>query len=211
MIVSLSEMKEFLSIPSGITDHDTFLTNQLTYVQEIVENYCRRKFEAANYTQKFYPRQYYGLGTSQLMLAMYPIISVTSVTKDSSLVDSADYHFHKPSGTLFWNSGLVGSDFTEIVYRAGFESADMPATLKNVIYSIVEERYNKKNTGVALNFGSDVQRISIPGAISIDFDYSLSNNDRSTPFGSVLGSQTNILDFYRSERAIQPGTIEFVT
>lgn len=209
MIVSLSEMKTYLGI--NLSDDDTFLTGQLQYIQEVVETYCRRKFEAANYTQTLYPRDYYGQWTGSVMLFMYPLISVTSVTKDDDLISSDDYRFHKPTATLISDLSLVGSDSTAVVYRAGYESGDMPAIIKNVIYSLVEERYNKRTSGVALNFGSDVQRISIPGAISIDFDYSLSNNDRSTPFGSVLGSQTNMLDFFRSERAIQPGTLEFIS
>ena len=78
----------------------------------------------------------------------------------------------------------------------------MPTTIQYVVKAIVEERYNKKLSGVSLNFGSDVQRISIPGTISIDFDYTLTSNDRVNAFGNLLGSYLNLLDFYRSERAI---------
>ena len=73
------------------------------------------------------------------------------------------------------------------------------------------ERYNKKSSGVDLNFGSDVQRVSIPGAISIDFDYSLSNNERKSAYGVILGSNSNILDDWRSERSvIGSGKLEYV-
>ena len=87
----------------------------------------------------------------------------------------------------------------------------MPLTLKSAIKSIVATRYNKYVAGVGLNFGSDVQRISIPGAISIDFDYTLQNNERKTAFGALLGDQINVIDYFRSERAvIGSGTIENV-
>ena len=89
---------------------------------------------------------------------------------------------------------------TVIEYDAGY--ATIPSAILSVLDSLVGERYNKKSSGVDLNFGSDVQRISIPGTISLDFDYSLSNNERKSAYGSILGNNANILDDWRSDRAV---------
>jgi hypothetical protein len=109
---------------------------------------------------------------------------------------------HGPSGRIIKTDGtyFFGAEETVILYDAGYET--LPSTIQSVLDSVVQERYNKNTSGVDLNFGSDVQRISIPGAISIDFDYSLNNNDRKSAFGVILGANLNILDPYRSERAI---------
>jgi hypothetical protein len=55
---------------------------------------------------------------------------------------------------------------------------------------------------VALNFGSNVQRISVPGVMGIDFDYTLSTNERNNKYGMILGDYLNVFDNYRSERTL---------
>jgi hypothetical protein len=76
------------------------------------------------------------------------------------------------------------------------------------MYELIEERYNKKVAGVALNFGSDVQRLSVPGVMSIDFDYTLQNNERDSKFGMFIKGYANVLDSFRSERSILADSIK---
>lgn len=200
-IVSLAEMKTYLGINN--TDDDVWLTMQLELITETIELYCRRIFNATNFIQTFYSTDYPVSG--QIMLSQYPVISLTSIVEGVSPALAADtYTIHKPTGIIRRRTSgfFFGQSVTAIAYRAGFEDAEMPLTLKSSVYDLVSERYNKRKSGVNLSFGSDVQRVSIPGAISIDFDYSLNNNDRQNSFGLILGSQLNVLDFFRSERAI---------
>lgn len=203
-LVSLNDMKTYLNV-SG-TDYDTFLQTQIDIVSEAIENYCRRKFAQATYTQTFYSNDY--PLSSVMELLIYPVISITSVIQDDVAI--TDYRLQKDIGRLISPTGWFVGEETVVIYSAGF--ATIPETIKSVVYSVVEERYNKKVSGVGLNFGSDVQRVSIPGTISIDFDYSLSNNERSTPFGLILGNHLNVLDFYRSDRAVLgQGTVTYVS
>lgn len=207
MLVTLNDMKTYLGI-SGST-YDTFLTQQITVISDTIENYCRRVFAQATYVQTFYGPEY--PPSKDLLLFMYPVISVTSVVEDGETVDTGDYRLNKPTGTIVKTSGSFnyGAEETVITYSAGF--ATIPTPLQDVVFSLVAERYNKKVAGIDLSFGSDVQRVSIPGTISVDFDYSLSNNDRSTPFGSILGNYLNSLDYYRSHRvAIPEGNLIYV-
>lgn len=206
MLVSLDNMKTYLAI-TGST-YDDFLTEQLNLVSDVVEAYCRRKFSEASYIQTFYGDDCEA--TRHLQTFQFPIIAVESVEQDAVELDAADYRLHKPTGTLTMKSGFFfTSDETVVTYTAGFET--IPTPIQSVVKTLVAERYNKKTAGVSLDFGSDVQRISIPGAISIDFDYSLQNNQRSSSFGSILGSQANVLDPYRSERAVLgSGKLEYV-
>lgn len=204
-IVSLSDMKTYLGVVG--TGDDTFLTSQIELITEAMELYCRRIFNATDFIQTFYNDRC-ALKDS-LELFYFPIISVSGIEEDGIELPSQYYYFHKPTGLILMSTSRYffgGQGNTVVSFRAGYEDADMPPTLKQIVYDLVGERYNKKKSGVNLSFGSDVQRVSIPGAISIDFDYSLNNNDRKNAFGNILGSQLNVLDYFRSERAIIGGS-----
>jgi hypothetical protein len=198
MLVTLANMKSYLGV-SG-SDDDTFLTEQIGIVSEAIEAYCRRKFKEAAYVQTFYASDYGRAHT--LDLAMYPVKTITSIEEDGIAYLSDSYRVQKEVGRLTRVDGFHYGTLTVVEYTAGYADADIPKLLQGVVYTIVSERYTKKKSGVNLNFGSDVQRVSIPGTISIDFDYSLSNNDRTTPFGVILGAHLNVLDYYRSDRAV---------
>ncbi len=207
MIVDLTAMKTYLGI-SGST-YDTFLTEQLNFAQSVVEAYCRRKFEQTSYVQTFYAADF-PVPKDKLNLFQFPVISITHLKIDA--VANTDYRLHKPSGIIIPNDYLFfnGEEEIEVSYSAGYINADIPLPIKDAIYSIVQERYNKKISGAALDFGNNVQRVSIPGTISIDFDYSLSSNERSSPFGAILGGRSNMLDYYRSEQLIGNGRLAFI-
>lgn len=209
MLVTLSEMKSYLGISPLVTDYDSFLTQQLQIVSDAVEMYCSRKFESANYIQTFYKSEFpYDYDFNSLQLAVFPTIAITSIVEkedEDDLVGTAvtAYRVHKPTSIIQKNQGakfLLVNTILEVQYSAGY--ATIPTLIKSVVYSIVQERYNKKLNGIDLNFGSDIQRISIPGTIGIDFDYSLENNQRKTHLGSILGNHVNVLDAFRSEQSV---------
>lgn len=206
MLVTLSDMKAYLGI-SGST-YDDFLTGQIGLMSDTIETYCRRIFSQTTYTETIYSSDYPLSNTLETF--MFPLISVTSVTEDSILLASDQYRVHKPTGRIIRPDGYFnGGTSTVLVYSAGY--ATIPTPIQDAVYSLVAARYNKKVSGIALDFGSDVQRVSVPGVISVDFDYSLSNNERSTGFGSILGNQVNVIDYYRSDRKILPsGKLEYV-
>lgn len=197
MLVSLADIKIYLGIAPSDTSQDVFLTLQIQIISEAIENYCRRKFNVHEYTQTFYSSDYGR--SSYIDLAMYPVLEIDSISQDSVDLEPG-YRLQKAIGRISRSEGFFWGTETEIIYTAGYVT--LPAVIASAVYSLVQERYTKKNSGVPLNFGSDVQRVSIPGTISIDFDYTLTNNDRKTPFGLILGNYLNILDYYRSDRAI---------
>ena len=203
MLVSLADMKAYLGI--GDNSQDAFLTFQIELVSEAIEGYCNRKFEQNSYTQTFYTQQFEQYPIT-IPLFHYPVDSITSIVEKSVISDPGvaveDYVVHSPTGKLTKMFGrfFCQGSILEVVYDAGY--ATIPILIQNVVYGVVQERYNKKVNGVDLNFGTDVQRISIPGTISIDFDYSLNNNERKTHFGQILGSYVNTLDSFRSERSV---------
>jgi hypothetical protein len=203
MLDTLANVKSRLGITTS--DDDAFLTNQITLISDVIEAYCRRKFVEDSWTQTFYKEDL--KANKRLTLFHFPISGVTSIDIDGESLDvNTDIKIHKPTGIITRkDGGVFYGDEIEVVYDAGYDP--VPTPILEVLDSLVSERYNKKLSGVALNFGSDVQRVSIPGAISIDFDYSLANNDRKSAYGTIIGNYANVLDDWRSERSVV-GTVK---
>jgi hypothetical protein len=207
MLDTLENVKERLGITTD--DYDDFLEQQITVISDTIEAYCRRRFLSADYIETFYKED--NRPSSHLRLFFFPASEIESIEEDGELVDEEEYRLHKPTATISRkNRSLfnIGEE-TVVKYTAGYETC--PSPVLSVLDALVFQRYSKKISGVGLDFGSDVQRISIPGAISIDFDYSLKNNEQDTAFGMILGDYLNVLDYWRSERAIVgSGTLEYV-
>lgn len=206
MLVTLSDMKAYLGINEHDTAFDAFLTEQLTVISEAVENYCGRKFALGSYTQTFYYDDFRNI-KKELFLFHYPVTTVTSVEENEELLTPVEeYRVAGSIGKIVKPRGFFAyAGNVEVVYEAGY--ATIPAVIQSVVKSLVAEKYNKKVAGVDLGFGPDVQQISIPGTINVSFDYTLQANERRNAFGMILGNYANVLDHYRSERALL-GTIE---
>lgn len=200
MILSLEDFKEMNDIEDS--DYDAFLTTQLQLISDTVESYCRRKFEEVTVRQTFYRDEHNP--SKNITLFHYPVSEVASIEEDGEVLDDEEYRLNGPTGILKrLNYGaFFRSDETVIQYTAGYADGEIPTPVVDVVSSLVLQRLNRKKAGADLDFGSDVQRISIPGVMSIDFDYSLQNNERTSSFGVILGSTVNVLDNYRSSRAI---------
>lgn len=210
-LVLLDDVKTRLGIPLGDNQYDDFLNQQITFVSATIEDYCGRKFNKATYTQTFYYDEVVqkSIPKDKLFLFHYPIDVLTSIEVDGEVQDVSDYRLNKTNASLIkTNSGRRVEffngcdDVVVIVYDAGYDQADIPVIIQEVCYGIIGERFNKHKLGIDVNFGSDVQRLSIPGTISIDFDYSLETNSRSRRHGNVIGNYANQLDPFRSERVI---------
>lgn len=193
---TLADVKAYLGI-SGNT-YDSFLTEQEAIISDAVEIYCRRKFNQANYVELQYVSDYsYG---NEMVLYHYPVNSITTLKLDGVVL--SNYRISQ-MGIITFPSGVFRpgcGEVYEITYNAGY--ATIPPIVKNAVMSLIQERYNKKVAGIELNMGSDIQRISIPGTISIDYDYSLQNNEEKSELGVLLGNYRNTLTPYMSERAV---------
>lgn len=201
-MLTVDQVKDFLGITSS--DYDDFIENQEATISEAIEMYCGRKFTSTAYTQTFYKEDYIG-DNGSFPLAQFPIITLTSVKEYIEGVEvkdiTADIRAHYPTSMIDRKCGFFNyGDVVKVVFTAGYVTPPLPVT--SVLLSLIQERYNKKKSGVDINFGSDVQSISIPGTISIAFDYSLQSNERKISMGTMLGNYVNILDPYRSERPI---------
>jgi len=198
MLVSLAEIKAYLGIDPSDTTQDAFLTLRGQVTSDAVELYCARVFTAADYVETMYADDY--PMDKEMKLYQYPVNSIASITL--STVPLTDYRVAKEYGIITRLCGWFNCsrDVLVVTYNAGYTT--IPAIIQSVILQIVEGDYNKKKAGIDVNFGNDVQRISVPGVVAIDFDYSLENNNASATMGSILGNYVNLLTPFRSERAI---------
>lgn len=222
MLVTLDEMKTYLGIPLVTVTYDDFLNREITTISDSIEGYCNRQFISQGYVQTFYKDDYEELkNREQLFLYHYPVTTINSV-KEVEILESGEVETILSASSIRSNpaSGKIRKQtlgrkefwfidcFEKLVvdYVAGY--INIPEPIKSVVYSLVSERYSKENSGIDVNFGSDVQRVSIPGVMSVDFDYSLNANERKQHFGMILGNYANVLDSYRSERSLLPNSIE---
>lgn len=205
MFVTLQQMKDYLG-ETGST-YDTFLTLQIKFISGTIEQYCARKFEMTDYKETFYGDE--KGDTDNLIAFHFPIKEITAISRDGSPF-LGQYRIEPDLGYVISEKEKWFGSWEEkviIEYSAGYE--EIPDPLLYVVYNWVAEKYNRKKIGIETNFGTDVQRISIPGALSLDFDYTLNTNERSNAFGNILGNYINVVDPYRSERVImgKPGRV----
>lgn len=209
-LVALNDLKTYLGIDLGDTSEDAFLNSEIALFDETVQNYCNRILEVNSYTETIYYDDF--KDDFEYQLYHFPIQSITSVTEKAMDVtdEIRTYRINKKSGSLvltgdygekqrlFVNYSLGA--YLEIVYSAGYST--VPLEIQEAIKSLIQARYNRKKSGVDINFGNNVQRLNIPGVMGIDFDYTLSTNERSNKYGMILGDYLNIFDNYRSERTL---------
>lgn len=214
-LVTLSDMKTYLS--ETTTDYDDFLQAQLDLYSSTVENYCGRKFAQASYVQTYYKSDF----TSQdkaLPLYHFPSISITSIQEivsnegvdtTTTTLSSYQYRVNERVGTIKkvyagmvanWFANISFDTRVEVTYEAGY--ATTPLEIDAVIKRLVEVDYNKEKSNIPLSMGPDIQSIAIPGVMNIAYDYSLQANERKNKFGMLIGNYANVLDSFRSERAL---------
>lgn len=204
-IITLTQLKDYVG--ESTNTYDDFLTDQIVLIQAAMEGYCGRKFDEASYTQVYYRDFITQASVPKIWTFHYPVSAIASITEDT-LVDTDDYLLKPNNGQIRRmndNSASVwfkDSKKITAIYTAGYATGAAPRDLQQVVYAIGSENYSKKVAGVNINFGSNIQRISIAGVMSIDFDYTLDSNNRMAAYGMILGDWANVLDSYRSERAV---------
>jgi uncharacterized phiE125 gp8 family phage protein len=132
-VVTLSEMRSFLNIPTAQTGKDALLVELLNSYNAEMELYIGVTMINSTYTES-----YDGDGTAFLELNHYPIISVTSLTVDSTeLTEDDDFYVYKADGYIKLDSDTFDKDLQniDIVYVAGhgIERANISKVLKNAL------------------------------------------------------------------------------
>lgn len=124
----LSQTKEYLGITD--TSKDTEITNIMNRVLKAIETYTGRNLEERTYTDLYLN----GSGNRFLRLPNYPIISITSIYDDDSLVASTKYFINKEKGMLILKDGegnwTEGIYTIKITYTAGYKQGATGASVE---------------------------------------------------------------------------------
>jgi hypothetical protein len=138
-LTTLSAVKDYLGIPEDNTDSDRFLTRLIDAASQFVLNWVDRdSFGVRSFTQNFN-----GNGKSSVLLANWPVQTVTSVGTGGSFVPASVFNSagYPSSGYAMSDKrfgpqtlDLYGFGFggpTQVIYTAGFRTTEtdvIPAT-----------------------------------------------------------------------------------
>jgi hypothetical protein len=101
MLITLSELRTFLEIPSGNTDSDSFLVSIITDISERIQTYLNRKL-----TQGYYNR-YFNAGKKKYWVDAYPISTGEGITVTySDVVEEINDDYY-----VWEDEGLIEFDF----------------------------------------------------------------------------------------------------
>ena len=132
-IVTLSEMRSFLNIPTAQTGKDSLLIDLLDSYNDEIELYLGVTMINSTYTE-----YYDGNGTDCLFLKHYPIGTITTLTiDDEAQTENTDFYKYAGEGYIKLDSDTFTSDLHNVylVYTAGWGAtrAAVPRVLKNTL------------------------------------------------------------------------------
>lgn len=210
-LCTLANVKTLLLIPSSDTTQDALLNLLIASVSDQVESYCNRTFGVADYTDNIAPSF-----TQFLQLLNFPIVSVTSVTTEGSLMPDTDYFLYsqyKAAGQIYRPTGWYGPMATRgltfdpfsplisivVVYKAGYVlpggspvtgAEDLPSDLQFGCAQMVAKAYNMAQSG---NLGEGIKSLhegaegySLGGHNEISSQLYLLTSGLPVQFASVL-------------------------
>lgn len=145
-LVTLADVKEYLTIASGTTSEDSILGFLINEVSRLINSYTGRYL-----LQKTWTEYHDGNGSQGLILAQYPIVSVTSVVDDinraftGSAISTSLYYLMKDSGIIMpmptFYGFVHGQANVKVVYIAGYALASVPQNLQLAVKRWVAAQY----------------------------------------------------------------------
>ena len=159
----------------GVSGQDTTIERYINIASNMIEQYCRRKFQKATVTSE----KYRAPNDTRLILKRTPLVSITSIVVDGATVAAADYEIEDADKGFVWRDagcngdGMIAYDSAagrldeyaeaEVVatYVGGYVlpndtvgTKNMPVELEQACLHIVNALYRAKGadvTGDAFN------------------------------------------------------------
>lgn len=150
-LTTLAKVKEYLGIELTETSKDELLTRLLNSASATIENYCRRKFNAADYTETFD-----GLARN-IFPQQYPIISITNLTHDGALIEG-----YKNKETYIDLGDKYYGEIT-LSYRGGYEV--IPEDLEQACIMLVDYYHKTDISNYSRTFADTGALLSKPVAM----------------------------------------------
>jgi uncharacterized phiE125 gp8 family phage protein len=187
-LTTLANVKAELGITDGASD--AVLRRYITSASLAAAHYCNRVFAVETVSELALPGNCYNWTKSEvLQLSRFPLVTVTSVTEDTTLLTvDDDYLVNSSNGQLIRVSDDVTSQWllgVTVVYSSGY--ATTPADLEDAVIRMVTQRYSAKGRDSAL------RSEEIPGVRSATYWIATGNEA-----GNITPDVQDILEKYRS-------------
>lgn len=148
----LADVKELLGI-SGSSEDD-LLNDMIAYSTAMIEDYLGYKPGLATVDETLA-----GNGRQELMLSRFPVASITSITLDSTTVDSDDYDLQEPEAGIVFKETCWAYTGKKYRYTARYQygytlpedgSPTLPLSIQNAATILVTNLYNNKGVDTSL-------------------------------------------------------------
>lgn len=143
---SLLEVKPYLRLAYADVSHDAVLETLCNAVSEEIELATNRIYV----TRTVSSERHSGDGTTRLVLKYYPVTSVTSITQDSTTVDTSYYWLDGDAGVVWRDTGTWTEDDPGnilVTYVAGYARASIPALVTQTALELLRHRYTDWSAG----------------------------------------------------------------
>lgn len=206
-LTTLQELKTYLGITS--TSEDDRLNAFIAQATAVINNFCVRRLEDANYTE-----YYEGNNRREFALKQYPVNSITSIHLDSDgyyghgdnafssddlLVLGTDYTYNSVTGIVYKLSGSWPA--VRVAYDQATQVGQFEHGLGNikVIYNAGYTTIPDDLKYAANNFIAMMRRTAGTGGTfqSESFDYYSYSLPSTAEDEKIIGSIRNILSKYR--------------
>lgn len=138
-LTTIDVVREQLGLDPEDTSQDALLARMINGASDAIRTYCDRDFARARRRDRFE-----GSGGPVLLLPLYPVVSVESVSVNGEVVPSDDYDVDAATGRIIRRAGLwpLGSGLVvEVVYEGGYitpEQARNGLGERNLPYDLEE-------------------------------------------------------------------------
>jgi len=147
-LVTLSKVKDYLDIASGVTIHDAGLTSLINEVSDDFEKHCNRKFALGDHlSTELFDIGYEDEDTIQLKcFPVWDIVGLSqSYTTEYVGYLTTDFVFYSELGQVKLLSGSFpkGKQIISVSYHAGF-CAVVPPRLQSAVKEEIAVRFNSE-------------------------------------------------------------------
>jgi hypothetical protein len=191
-IITATEYRTYAGLGANDAPTDAVITAAITRYQAMIEGYCQRSFEEADFTDVFYD-----FDQRELLLSNWPVVEVSSVTVDEESATVADLQIKLDDGVVRNASSEISGDVVTVVYTAGYE--EIPRDLKEILLTLVDGFLKEMSGGV--NTLRTVRRETVYGVSSMDYEGVRNDELFGTPYAE-LGPYVSVLAKYCRMEAI---------
>jgi hypothetical protein len=186
-LVTATEYRTYAGLASGDAPTDAVITAAISRYQALIEGYCDRAFEEADYVD-----YHYDFAARELILRNYPVIEIASVTVDGESASVSGLQVKLDDGVIRNSEAEITGDLVTVEYTAGYEV--IPPEVKQITLTLVDGFIRGESGGV--NALRTIRRETVYGVASYDYEGVRNDALYGSPYAE-LGPYVSVLAKYR--------------